>query len=152
MYLQNLLKKLAEIFSAKTFKDLLINNFRDLLLITGSICFIILVIVFFVAISGNNKSKDYNLNNVDISRQESSLEQKSVYYDEFLLTADDFVLPDIESFDVTSDYVDFLPAKKFQSPDNSLVEKEFKNIVDDTVEDSTKFIFEKRRKSMGDKE
>ena len=120
-------------------------------MITGSVCFIILVIVFFAAISGRDKSNNHSVNNVDEFQEESLLEQKPVYSDDFLLTADDFVLPVIEGFDVTSDYVDFLPAKKFQSPDNSIIEKEYEKIVENTVADRTKFIFEKRQSGVENK-
>lgn len=149
MFLQDLLKKINEIikkvsilFSKENLNHILINNFKEIMVII--ICFGILVItftMFFAFCKRNNSEK--NLQN-EITRNEITNDKKQ-FQDELLLTPNDFIISRSSSVDLTNDYIDFMPKKKYDLPDKSVVKEEYEKVFEKEIEDSIKFNFEKRK-------
>lgn len=143
MYLQKFLKKFTEIFSKDNLEQILNNNFKDIIIIISAIgaLIIILIIIFnsfcFKKIDNNKKSNieiDKNINT------QMNLESSDYSF----ITAEEFVIPEIKSFDLSSDFIDFLPTKKFQIPDKSIINKNNDILINDSIQDSYKFNFEKK--------
>lgn len=149
MFLQDLLKKANNIkkkvsilFSKENLKHLLINNFKEVMIIIT--CFGILVIIFTMLIAfckRNNNEKNFERQ----SLQGEITNNKEIIKDELLLTPNDFIISNSSSFDITNDYIEFMPKKKYDLPDKSIVKDEYENLLNKEIEESLKFNFEKRK-------
>ncbi len=140
--INNYIKKLNNLFSKENLNNLLINNFKDILIIIGSFGILIIIFVIFIVYcrSGNSQK----ITESDIKSKE--YEEKKSVYDELLLTPDQFIILDSNSFDLTTDYVDFiLTKKKFELPDKNIVKNEYDKLLEYEINESIKFNFEKRK-------
>ena len=61
------------------------------------------------------------------------------------MTPNDFIISRSSSVDLTNDYIDFMPKKKYDLPDKSVVKEEYEKVFEKEIEDSIKFNFEKRK-------
>lgn len=146
MFLQDLLKKIAEIFALQNLKNLVVNSFREIVIIIGALGFITILIIIFV-LSGRCGS-------VIIEDEPTTvfLHDGSNYAgQEFILTPDIFEIPNIESFDVSSDFLEFLPTRHNQPPDIEIINKDRDKIIKAEINNSLLFNFEKRKKWEGQK-
>ena len=138
----NIKKKVSILFSKENLKHLLINNFKEVMIIIT--CFGILVIIFTMLIAfckRNNNEKNFERQ----SLQGEITNNKEIIKDELLLTPNDFIISNSSSFDITNDYIEFMPKKKYDLPDKSIVKDEYENLLNKEIEESLKFNFEKRK-------
>ena len=138
----NFIKKISVLFSKENLNHLLINNFKEVVIII--ICFGILVIIFtmFIAFckrSSNEKKFEQQVLQVEIP------DDTQVIQEELLLTPNDFSISNSSTFDITNDYIDFMPRKKYDLPDKNVVKKEYEKLLEKDLEESMKFNFEKRK-------
>lgn|GEM_PF-1322845 len=144
MSLQNLLKKLAKIFTKENIEELVINNFREIMLTISGLGLIVIIIIIFI-ITGS-KSK-INKKDTIIDKENVQIDKKieTSYVDaKLLITPEYFIIPSLKSFDVTSDYENFLPIKQYKLPEMNVIVDNYEKIFYDTIEESCKFNFEKR--------
>lgn len=149
MFLQDLLKKINEnkkklpnIFSKENLNYLLMNNFKDILVIIASLGILVIIFTILIVYCRNTNSQKISENEINNGKYE---EKKSVY-DELLLTPDQFIILDSKSFDLTTDYIDFiLTKKKFELPDKVIVKNEYDKLLEYEINESIKFNFEKRK-------
>jgi hypothetical protein len=149
LFLQNLPKEIAKLlerFKKVDFKSIFINNFRDIVIIFVSMWVVVMAIVLLVVLNGRNSGNE-NRAAADKKALEKQrdIESKKETLGELLLNADDFVLPESRSVDLTNDFVDLLPKKKFELPDKSFIKKENEKLLKKETEESLKFNFEKRK-------
>ena len=105
------------------------------------ILLVIIMIIFASYCSGGKKDVS------DISGKNKNSEtsgQTPSGNEQILLTANDFVMPAAKSFDLSSDYIDFLPNKQLMLPDKKILDKTAEKLINDQVDDSLKFNFEKK--------
>ena len=102
---------------------------------------LVIILIIFI-ISGSQKNSIKENQNV---YQDEGLKKEEYITQETLLTPEEFILPELMSFDISNDFVEFLPKKQFQSPDMGIIIKNYDKMIEDTIEDSCKFNFEKRK-------
>jgi hypothetical protein len=148
LFLQNLLKKLAEIFNAKDLKDIVIHNFREIMIIIGALGLIVVIIMLFVFTSRCGR---INRENAEIPKKEI-IEKQNEFKKEMIVTPDDFLLPSIKTIDISTDYVELSPARRYQAPEMKIIENDYKKLINDTINDTCLFNFEKRSKLKSNNE
>ena len=144
MSLQNFLKKLSEIFSGQNLRNLIINNFREVVILISALGLLFIILIMFI-IAGKCYKTNLTDNDADI-KTEAFSEKKNQHDEELLISIDDLILPKLKTFEVSNDYEEFLRAKKFNLPDMNIIIKDYNNIIDDTIEEACEFNFEKRKK------
>jgi hypothetical protein len=92
-----------------------------------------------------NKDKTRNSPGAVTENKANEKNAKNEVLDELLLNSDDFILTDTNNYDLTNDFVDMLPKKKYQLPDKSLIIKEYDKLLSRDINESLKFNFEKRK-------
>jgi hypothetical protein len=138
----NFIIKSSVLFSKENLKHILINNFKEVMIIIT--CFGVLIITFTLLISFcSRKNKEDFIEN-QVFKDETSIETKEIK-EELLLTPSDFIISNSSSFDITNDYIEFMPKKKYELPDKKIVQEEYEKILEDELEESLKFNFEKRK-------
>lgn len=141
------MKKLSNVFSKDNVEYLVTNHFTEILVIIGSFgIFVILFIIMIFAFSSKNHS--YN-DKEKISTEERAVKQNvenNRVNREILISPEDLIVPTIKSFNVTADFEDFLPGKKFEMPDMKIVVDNYQIILNNSIEESLKFNFERRKK------
>jgi hypothetical protein len=144
LYLQKFLKKFIKIFSRDNIELLIINNFKEIIVIISSLGIIVIILtIIFTGFCKNNLNSSIKKsvsdqiidNKIEKTNQDTAIQ---------LLSAEDFIIPDIKNFDLSSDYIEFLPNKKYNKPDNIIIEKITDKFINDTVEETYKFNFEKK--------
>ncbi len=139
MFPQNLLKKISELIEEfeRQLRDNYLEIVRNILVVGGvGIFFIILVVLLLTRLSspGNHNQKvDKNVNT----------SQKNDVSKIKLLVSNEFEYPDVKLFDLTSDYVDFVPTRKYYVPDFKQSVNDYDAILEEGIKDSLKFNFEK---------
>ena len=109
------------------------------MVIIGAIGFFIIILIIFV-LSGRCGGVQYKSDPEVIQRDE-----RQIYAgQQFILTPDEFIIPDIKSFDVSSDFIEFLPTRHMNPPDIDLINSDISRLIDDSIEESILFNFEKR--------
>lgn len=142
MFLRNLLNKITNLFDKDDLKSIFINNFREIIIIVVSIWVIILIIVLFGIMS--SKKVDNSISKIpENSNKDKELAKRT--NDELLLNSDDFILSESYSYDLTNDYVNLLPKKKYELPGKRLIIKVYNKLSEQDINESLKFNFEKRR-------
>lgn len=143
MFPQNLLKKVSEETSKiiKNIEQQLHDNFIDIVkmvLVVGGI-FIFLIVILVLLVTRLSAPKVIKI------KEEKKIESK--YNEDFskakLLLSNEFEYPDIKMFDLTTDYVDFIPMRKYNIPDFKQSIKDYDIILEDSIKESLKFNFEK---------
>lgn len=66
------------------------------------------------------------------------------YSKDILLSVNDFLLPDIKTFDLTFDYIEILPNKYYTTFNIELLKKDYETFFSTIKEKDLKFDFEKR--------
>ena len=92
---------------------------------------------------GSKKIAPENNKTLESSNREKALEKK--VNDELLLNSDDFILTDSVKYDMTNDFVDMMPKKKFEMPGKDVVRGEYDKLQNKDINESLKFDFEKRK-------
>ncbi len=141
------MKKLNNVFSKENIEYILINHFTEVLIIIGSfgIFVILFIIMIFAFSSKNHVSRD----NGKILTEDKAVKQNAEnnrVIKEILISPEDLIIPSIKSFNVTADFEDFLPQKKFEMPDMKIVVDNYQIILNNSIEESLKFNFERRKK------
>jgi len=67
------------------------------------------------------------------------------YSTDILLTANDFMMPDIDNFEISFDYIEFNPNKYYNLPKADIFNKDYEKIFSEYIDESLKFDFEKRK-------
>lgn len=154
MFLQDLLKKLvdffkkaATLFSKENIEHLVLNSFKEIIIIISSVGLLILMIVILSVIGMRNKGSYSNGINVKKESQKNLSLKKDKPDEELLLNPSLFIIPNDKSMDLTNDFVPFLIKKQFQLLDKSVIINEDKKMLNDEVEDTLKFNFEKQSQS-----
>ena len=142
MFLRNLLNKINSLVNKEDLKSIFINNFREIVAIVVSIWIIVMIIILF-GIMGSKKIAPENNKTLESSNREKALEKK--VNDELLLNSDDFILTDSVKYDMTNDFVDMMPKKKFEMPGKDVVRGEYDKLQNKDINESLKFDFEKRK-------
>ncbi|MBN2546888.1 MAG: hypothetical protein JXB50_13895 [Spirochaetes bacterium] len=149
MSLLKSVKKLAEKLNFELFQNLIINSFREILLILTGIFIIVILLMIFCFSGRVNTLKREQINFKDVEKQ--SIEQNSIknsqfeYSTDILLTVNDFMMPDIDNFEISFDYIEFNPNKYYNLPKADIFNRDYEKIFSDYIEDSLKFDFEKRK-------
>ena len=145
MFPQNLLNKFSELLQGEKFKkleDSLNNNFKEI--IKNIIILSVVLIIFIALLVGIiTRATSPRYEKVALKPKENPVnltEQK-----DNLISVEDFEFPVIGAFDVTTDYIDLAPVKKIKIPDYKPIIKEYDMILDDSVNGSLKYNFEKRK-------
>jgi hypothetical protein len=142
LFLQNLLKKLIDILKIDKVKTSVDENYATIikivLVVGGVIIIFIATIAFIVA---RNSAPTISLRNLN---QETMIGKKNAKTDTKMLINNEFVYPPILSFDVSNDYVDLMPVKKFKIPAFKTTINKYDIILEDDIDDTLKFNFEKR--------
>ncbi|MCG8570964.1 MAG: hypothetical protein MJB14_12565 [Spirochaetes bacterium] len=128
----------------KKIDDFVTHNLKEVIIVIGVFTGIIIVgTILFSAILSSGKSKKNPL--VIEETRETPVEQ-SLNYDQLdYLLKDSVAYPHLKSFDVTMDYIDFMPLKADYQPDKEAFQYELDQLIQVTLEESCKFNFEKRR-------
>lgn len=138
MFLQNLLKKISEIIKdiEQQLHDNYIEIIRNILIIGGVVIFFIVILVVLIArISAPPVVKKQE--KVTVSKYKENFSKVKLF------VSDEFEYPDIRLFDLTNDYVDFIPTKKYNVPNFKQSIKDYNVILEDSIKESLKFNFEK---------
>lgn len=139
LFPQNLLKNLSE--RLKNLEEYIENNFLNIIkitLIVGGIAlfFIVLLVLLITRLSSPTVTVKKEENKI-INKYEENINKVE------LLTINEFVFPDIKLFDLSSDYVDFIPSKKFNISTFKQSVKDYDSILEKSINESLKFGFEK---------
>ncbi len=67
------------------------------------------------------------------------------YSSDILLTANDFIMPEIDNFEINFDYIEFNPNKYYNLPKADIFNKDYEKIFTEFIDESLKFDFEKRK-------
>ena len=94
---------------------------------------------------GNKDKSDTKAVSTAVENKTSEKNKKNEAMDELLLNSDDFILSDTNNYDLTNDFIDMLPKKKFELPDKRMIVKEYNQLLNLDINDSLKFNFEKRK-------
>lgn len=137
-----MLKKLIDILKIDKVKTSVDENYATIikivLVVGGVIIIFIATIAFIVA---RNSAPTISLRNLN---QETMIGKKNAKTDTKMLINNEFVYPPILSFDVSNDYVDLMPVKKFKIPAFKTTINKYDIILEDDIDDTLKFNFEKR--------
>lgn len=139
MFPQNLLKKISELIeeAERQLRDNYLEIVRNILVVGGVGIFFIILVVLLVTRLSSPESHNQKVNkNVNISQKNDVSKIK-------LLVSNEFEYPDVKLFDLTSDYVDFIPTRKYYVPDFKQSVKDYDVILEERIKDSLKFNFEK---------
>lgn len=149
MSLLRSVKKLVKEFKPEILQQIVIENFKEIIFLIFIFFLIIIIIILFV-ISGI-KDKPENITKKETLMQKELTEKKNIqkkqfeYSKDILLTVDDFLLPDIKTFDLSFDYIEFLPNKYYTLPKVDIFKKDYEAFFDETVQKELEFDFEKRK-------
>ena len=139
MFLQNLLKKISEI--VQNIEQQLHDNYIDIvkmiLVIGGVIIFFIVILVLLITRLSAPKVVNIKDDKKNISKYKENFSKVK------LLVSNEFEYPNIKLFDLTADYVDFIPTVKYNIPNFKQSVKDYDAILEDSIKDSLKFNFEK---------
>ena len=150
MFLQNLKKRLFSFFEKKinffqnlNFKQFIEENFFNVLKVMLLITIFLVSLIIVIGLINFNKgkpslNKTENIKDIDKNKVETIIDK------DFLLE-NEFLYPEIVFFDITADYKNFMPLKKSKPPEISQIVNEYDFIFKDSIDDSLKFNFEKRR-------
>jgi len=142
-------KKLAEKFNLELLQNLIFNSFREILLIITGIFVIVLLLMLFCFTGKANSLKKEARNKKEAEKQavEQELIKKSQfeYSSDILLTANDFIMPEIDNFEINFDYIEFNPNKYYNLPKADIFNKDYEKIFTEFIDESLKFDFEKRK-------
>ncbi|HOJ64952.1 MAG TPA: hypothetical protein PLE45_11090 [Spirochaetota bacterium] len=147
MFLQNLKKKLSKAFEdisnlihETDFKNFLETNFFNILKVIIMIgLFIISLIIVIFLININKYKKPVN------KTENIVIEKKEPLVDKNFILENEFLYPEITFFDITVDYKEFMPLKRRNLPEFNEVINDYEYIFKDSIDQSLKFNFEKRR-------
>ncbi len=146
MFPQKLLKRLSEIFSRDSIEFLVTNHFTEIVITIVSLgAFVILIIITLFALSPHHSIPQKE----NISKESAVIKEnteENAVIRELLLSPDDMIIPSIRAFEVNPEFVDFLPRKKFELPDIKIVVNNFNVILNNSIDETLKFNFEKRKK------
>lgn len=138
MFLQNLLKKISEITSS--IERELHNNYIEVLkkiLIFGAIFIFFLILLVVIVVRASSPKVVKKQEKVVLNRHKEDLANMKLFL------SDEFEYPNLKLFDLTNDYISFLPMKKYSLPSFKQSVKDYDVILKDSIEDGLKFKFEK---------
>lgn len=133
------LKKLAKSVE-DFFINILIHNFREVIIIISAFGFIVILIIIFL-LSFSGKTRETNELEVGLDDMQST---RGKMLEDLLISPDDFLLPEIDDVDVRIEYDDFVTGREFILPDDQLIIDNYDKLLEDTIDNDLKFNFEKR--------
>jgi hypothetical protein len=149
LFLQNLPKEIAKLldrFKKVDLKSIFMNNFRDIVIIFVSLWIVVMAVILLAVLNGKKNGVESRAAvEKKATQNDRDIEAKKEVLSGLLLNTDDFILPETRSVDLTNDFVDLLPKKKFEVPDKSFIKKENNKLLEKETEESLKFNFEKRK-------
>lgn len=146
MFLQNLKKKLFNIlekistlFTNLNFRQFIEENFINIIKVIFLIGIFTLSIVIIIGLINIRYKKPVNkTENIVIDKKESLVDKN-------FLIGNEFLYPEISFIDITIDYKEFMPLKRVKPPEFNEVINDYDYIFKESIDDSLKFNFEKRR-------
>jgi len=143
LFPQDLLKKLSEILSLDKIKNSVEDNYSTILKMIFAIGGILVLFVGLIAfIVGKSAPPTVDMN--EVKRKAKVEEEKRVKVDDTIIINNEFVYPPIASFDLSNDYIELMPIKKFKVNDFKSTINYYDIIAKEDFEESLKFNFEKR--------
>lgn len=137
----SIFEKNSNSFHKINFIQFLEQNFFNILkiiLLVGIFTIILIIILLSLNQDKYFLNKTENIKDIDKSKVEN-------FVDKDFLLENEFIYPKITFFDITTDYKEFMSLKGNNPPDMSNVINEYDVIFKNSIQESLKFNFEKRR-------
>jgi hypothetical protein len=146
LFLQNLWKKFNDIVAPffkntdfKKIEEFVNESYTDILkavgIVGGVLIAFALLIVFIFTLNSKPAEKK--------KESATTVNDGKIKADVSVLLADEYMYPQVESFEINGEYENFMNIKKYKIPDFNSINYDI--MIDDCINESCKFDFEKRR-------